>query len=245
MRNFLFDLIQHSQDLGFLSTVKISATPEATNIQSLAEDKSVIMTGETLEPIQEFSGVFGMTQLNKLKFLLGGSEYKQDAKISLLKTKKDDPDVPTGLRFENKDCDFKNDFRFMNTEIINEKLKNVKFKGANWNITTSPSLPAIQRFAFQASVNSEHPTFLAKTNGSDLIFVFGDDASHGGEFVFSHDIEGSLTRGWLWPVSQLLAILKLAETDNAILKISDEGVIMLSLESTIAKYDYIIPAKAT
>ena len=53
--------------------------------------------------------------------------------------------VPTHIPkyFENATGDFQNDYRFMNKAIIEEKLKTVKFKGANWNVTFSPSVAAI------------------------------------------------------------------------------------------------------
>mgnify|MGYP003342945772 CR=1 FL=1 len=73
----------------------------------------------------------------------------------------------------------------MAAEIINEKLKTVKFKGANWQVELEPSVAAIQRFNFQAAANAEHPTFLVKTEGDKLKFVFGDQSTHGGEFVFA------------------------------------------------------------
>ena len=41
--------------------------------------------------------------------------------------------------FENATKDFKNDYRFMNAEIINEKLKTVKFKGASWDVEVQPN----------------------------------------------------------------------------------------------------------
>ena len=46
--------------------------------------------------------------------------------------------VPTGIHFENEKGDFKNDYRFMNAEIINEKLKTVKFKGVKWDVEIEP-----------------------------------------------------------------------------------------------------------
>ena len=39
--------------------------------------------------------------------------------------------------FENATGDSPNDYPFMNKAIIEEKLKTVKFKGANWNVTFS------------------------------------------------------------------------------------------------------------
>jgi hypothetical protein len=189
-------------------------------------------------------GIFGMPQLNKLKFLLDCPEYKEGADIAVVKQDRNGETMPVGLHFENSSKDFKNDYRFMNTEIINEKLKTVKFKGATWHVEVEPSVQSIQRFNYQASANNEHTTFLAKTDNGNLKFIFGDQATHGGEFVFATDVTGSLNKAWTWPVSSVLSILKIADANNAKLSFSNDGAMMITLDSGIATYKYIIPANA-
>ena len=76
MKDILQDIVGHTHNLGFLNIVKITGDDEATKIDSMADDRTVIMLGETNAPVPQMSGVFGMPQLNKLKFLLDGSEYK-------------------------------------------------------------------------------------------------------------------------------------------------------------------------
>lgn len=244
MKDILHDIVTHTQNLGFLTTVKITGTNESTEMFSMADDKSVIMTAETAVPYPEMTGVFGMPQLNKLKYLLEGPEYREDAKISITTIQRGEETIPAGIHFENAHGDFKNDYRFMNTEIINEKMKTVKFRGAKWDVEIEPTLAAVQRFSFQAGANSEHPTFLARTQHGDLKFVFGDAASHGGEFVFATGVEGKLDRGWTWPVAPILAILKIADVNNTRMSLSNDGAIQLTLDSGLAVYRYIIPAQA-
>ena len=130
------------------------------------------MFGETANPQPEMIGVFGMPQLNKLKYNLECPEYKEDATIELMTADRNGETIPIGLHFENKAGDFKNDYRFMNTEIINEKLKSTTFRGVKWDVEIEPSVSAVQRFNFQAGANNEHPTFLAKTDGDKLKFIF-------------------------------------------------------------------------
>ena len=244
MKDILQDIVSHTQNLGFLTTVKITGTDKGTTINSMADDRSVIMEAETLAPNPNMIGVFGMPQLQKLKYLLEGAEYKDDAKISVTTAERNGETLPVGLHFENKDGDFKNDYRFMSTEIINEKMKTVKFRGVKWDVEVIPSLPAIQRFNFQAGANNEHPTFLAKTDGGNLKFIFGDASTHGGEFVFAQNVEGKLDRGWTWPVLPILSILKIADVNNTKMSLSNEGAIQITLESGLAIYKYIIPAQA-
>lgn len=245
MKDILHDIVSHTQNLGFLLTVKVVGEEDKTEMFSMADDRSVIMSAETHNPYADMIGTFGMPQLNKLKYLLDGAEYKEDAKITVTTAERNGETIPVGIHFENKDGDFKNDYRFMNQEIINEKMKTVKFRGVNWDVEIEPSVAAVQRFNFQAGANSEHPTFVAKTEDGNLKFVFGDASTHGGEFVFAMGVDGKMDKGWAWPVSQILAILKIADVNNTKMSLSNEGAIQITLDSGLANYKYIIPAQAS
>ena len=244
MKDILQDIVSHTQNLGFLTTVKITGTDKETSFFSMADDRSVIMEATTYQPYPDMIGVFGMPQLQKLKYLLDGSEYKENAKISITSAERKGETIPVGIHFENKDGDFKNDYRFMNSEIINEKMKAVKFRGVKWDVELEPTVASVQRFNFQAGAHSEHPTFLAKTEGGNLKFTFGDMSTHGGEFIFAQNVAGKLDRGWTWPVLPILSILKIADVNNTKMSVSNEGAIQITLDSGVAVYKYIIPAQA-
>lgn len=244
MKDILQDIVGHTHNLGFLNIVKITGDEKKTQFDSMADDRSVIMYAETANPYADMVGVFGMPQMNKLKYLLDCPEYKEDAKIEVTKAERNGDTIPTGLHFENKAGDFRNDYRFMNTEIINEKLKTVKFRGVKWDVEINPTVQAVQRFNFQAGANNEHTTFLAKTDGGNLKFVFGDQSTHGGEFIFATGVAGNLNKAWTWPVASVLAILKIADANNATVSFSNEGAMQITLDSGLATYKYIIPAQA-
>ena len=244
MKSILQDIVAHTNKLGFLNIVKVTGTEEKTQIDSMADDRTVIMYAETATPHPDMIGTYGMPQLEKLRYLLDGKEYQDGAKIEVITAERNGETIPVGLHFENKDGDFKNDYRFMNQDIINEKLKTVKFRGVNWNVEVEPTVSAIQRFQFQAGANTEHTSFLAKTDGDKLTFTFGDLSSHGGEFVFATGVTGKLTKAQTWPVTQVLSILKIADANNAKISFSDQGAMQITLDSGIATYKYIIPANA-
>jgi hypothetical protein len=244
MLDLLKDIVSHTHNLGFLNIVKISGDDAATKIDSMADDRTVILYGETNAPVAEMKGVFGMPQLNKLKIHLDCPEYKENASIDIVSADRNGDTIPVGIHFENQAGDFKNDYRFMNTEIINEKLKTVKFRGVNWHVEVEPTVGAIQRFNYQAAANNEHATFLTKTETGNLKFVFGDQSTHGGEFVFATGVTGTLSKAWTWPVQQVLGILKISDANNTKLSISNDGAMQIELDSGIATYKYIIPAQA-
>lgn len=242
MKDILQDLVAHTHSLGFIPLVKISSNEQATEIEAMAEDRSVIVNAKTKTPVDEFTGVFGMPNLNKLDIHLKCPEYKENAKISVTKAQRNGEEIPTGLHFENKDGDFENDYRFMNTEIINEKLKSVKFKGAKWDIEFEPSVAAIQRLKFQANAHSEESVFQVKSENDNLVFSFGDASTHAGEFVFESGVTGKLKQTWSWPVVQVMSILNLS--GNITMKIADVGAMMITVDSGVAVYDYILPAQS-
>lgn len=243
MKDILSDIVSHTNKLGLFNMVKITGTKEKISIDAMAEDRTVVMFAETVNPHPELLGIFGMPQLEKLRYLVDGKEYQEDAQITLIKDKRNQELIPVGLHFENKDGDFKNDYRFMNQDVINEKLKTVTFKGVKWHVEISPTLSSIQRFNFQAGANTEHTTFRVKTQKGQLVFKFGDVNSHGGEFVFSSDIKGNLTKEWSWPILPVLNILKAADVNNTLISFSDDGAMQITLDSGIATYKYIVPAQ--
>jgi hypothetical protein len=238
MKDHLLDLVQHTLDLGFINLVKITGTDEATSILGVAEDKSVVVQGQFAGPVPEFIGTFGMPNLNKLKIILNLQEYRENARLSI---KRKDTGEPEGLHFENAAGDFKNDYRFMVANIIEAQLKDVTFKGANWHVEFAPTAASIMRLKMQAQANAEETVFKAKTENGDLKFVFGDHSSHAGEFVFEAGVKGTIKRSWAWPVTQIISILGLVGDKQ--MKICDDGVMQIIVDSGVATYTYIIPAQ--
>ena len=130
----------------------------------------------------------------------------------------------------------------MSMEIINEKLKSVKFKGATWDVEFTPSLAAITRMKLQSAAHSEETVFTVKSENGDLVFYFGDANTHAGKFVFKGGVEGDLKHAWAYPVAQVQAILNL--DGEATMSLSDQGAMQITVDSGLAKYNYIMPAQS-
>ena len=242
MQDILKDIVAHTHSLGFLPLVKITGTSQETLIEAMAEDRSVIVSAKTAAPVTEFDGVFGIPNLDKLKLHLNCEEYKENATIEVVKAERNGNTIPTGLHFKNSAGDFQNDYRFMNTEIINEKLKTVKFKGAKWDIEFTPIATSILRLKYQAQAHTEEPVFQVRTEDNNLVFFFGDASTHAGSFVFEANVSGKLKQTWAWPVVQVMIILALS--GDKTMKIADAGALQITVDSGMAVYDYILPAQS-
>lgn len=239
MRDYLLDLVEHTYDLGCIDLVKIVGDTSKTEIVGLAEDLSVVIRGNFHNPVADFVGTFGMPNLGKLKTLLNLQEYKEDAKLTITKRADSEPD---GITFENKIGDFRNNYRFMASGIVNEKLKTAKIRPVTWHIEFEPTNAAIQRLKWQMSANAEEANFQAKTENGDLKFFFGDHSTHSGNFVFHPGVSGQLKRAWAWPAKQFVSIMDL--TGDKKVRISDDGAAEITVDSGLAVYQYLLPAQS-
>lgn len=241
MQDYLKDIVQHTHGLGTIDTVKVIGTDAETRIVALADDKSAVVDAQFKSAHPDFIGTFGMPNLAKLNTILGIPEYKENAQLTVATQDRNGETVPVGIHFENKAGDFKNDYRFMSAEVINDKLKTQKMRPVKWNVDFAPTVQNIQRLRFQASANSDETTFTARTENGDLKFFFGDHASHAGNFVFQAGVNGTLTKSWSWPVAAVMAILALP--GDKTFRISDEGAAQITVDSGIAVWNYTLPAQ--
>lgn len=241
MKDTLKDLIEHTSALGSIDLVKISGTDKETNINAVAEDKSVILIASLKNPHPDFMGVFGMPNLSKLKTIIGFEEYDENAKIFMVYKDRDGNQIPDTIHFETKNGDFINDYRLMAKAVVEDKIKNVKFHGTVWNVEFEPTVAGIQRLRKQQSANSEESTFTTRVENGDLKIYFGDPSTHSGNFVFHTDIKGTLNNKWHWPVKQVVDILNLP--GDKTMKISDQGAAEITVDSGLAVYQYLLPAQ--
>jgi hypothetical protein len=241
IKDTLHDVVEHTFKLGNIDLVKVTGTDKDTNLESLAEDKTVVVQASFKSPVAEFIGIFGMPNLGKLNTLLNLEVYREGANISVTSKSQNDQVVLDGIHFENKDKDFKNDYRFMSTALVNDKLKKVTFKEPSWDLEFEPTIAGIQRLKMQASANSEEPLFTAKTEKNDLKFFFGDHSTHAGNFVFHPGCGDKINRAWSFPAKQVISILDLVGDKK--FYIANAGAAMITVDSGIAVYKYILPAQ--
>ena len=66
MIDILKDIVKHTHGLGFLDLVKITGDDKETVIDSMAEDRSVILQGSFHKPQAEMNGTFGTVSYTHL-----------------------------------------------------------------------------------------------------------------------------------------------------------------------------------
>ena len=237
MRDYLLDIIKNTHNLGRVPLVKITGNQDETRLSAIADERLFVVDAKFHNPLPDFVGCFGMPNLGRLSVILNTDEYKEDASITVTKHNNE----PIGIHFKNKAGDFKNDYRLMNSTVANQLLPDVTFHGAKWNVELVPTVQSIQRMKFQSTINSDENLFYVKTDeNNNLVFRFGDPATLNGEFVFEQNIKGSLKSERAYPVQAILSILNL--NGDKIMKFSPDGVVMITVDSGLALYNYILLA---
>ena len=241
MKDYLQDIVKNTYTLGVIELVKTIGTEKDTLLYAVSVDNTVVIKARFHNTVPDFIGTFGMPNLNKLNTILNIPEYKDDANIGVVNKMVEQQSVPSYIQFSNKLSDFKNEYRLMTQATIDERIKTPKFKGAQWHVEFEPTVAGIQRLKFQASANSEETTFYIKQENNDIKMYFGDHSTHAGNFVFQSDVSGKLTKQTSYPVAIVIAILNLP--GDKTMKISDNGVMMITVDSGLGLYEYIIPAQ--
>jgi len=243
MRDILLDIVKNTYGLGIIDLIKITGTAEETLIETYA-DQTLFLTGKTNKPVTEFANeTFGMPNLDKLNTILGIPEYA-DGTISMnYETDKENQGKRVcGIHFENSKGDFKNDYRFMSKNLIQERIKGLRLKKViTYGIDFVPTASAIQRLKFQASANSEELFLTVKVENNNLKFYFGDASVHAGNFVFQSDVSATLSRNWSWKIAPLIGVLSLS--GDKTFGISDDGMIKISVDTGLATYTFLLLAE--
>ena len=237
---FLRDLVNHTHSLSIIDSIKITPEENSVRIDSISEDKSIILMGHTLDVVDDFEDTFGLTNLTKLKYLLNCSEYQNNSTISVTKEKIKNKEIPTGLHFVNETSDFQNSFKFMSEALINSKISSLTFKVNTWNVDFEPTAAAISKFKAQAGANSEESIFNVRVKNNNLIFQFGEDNNHNGSLIFCPNVQGKLKHEHSWPIKQVQDILSL-EGEKQML-FADVGALQITVTTELVVYNYIIPA---
>ena len=243
-RDIVQDIVKHTAGLGFITSVKVTGTDESTTLDAMDADRTVILQAKLHNTVEEFNGEFGLGNLGFLAGVTALSNYQaDDSTVEVVARDRNGVSSPDHLMF--RDVEGNTDqYRFMSKEIIEQTLQTVKFKGVEWDVTLEPTKAKVNELQQVAGIyGGIEPNFTVKTEGTDLIVTVGAaDGSFTGKRTFAKNVTGEITEGYAWPLAQVLAILKLGMSGTCVMQISKKGALMISVDSGIGKYDYILPA---
>ncbi len=262
MLNHLRDLVKHTSSLG-VAIIKLTGDEDGSiKIEGMDIDKSVVIKGKFLKQLPELAGVCGLGNLDWLSGFVNIYQEKNDT-VKIVRNKRTFPvevkddggttvvdengnikyekveeNVLEEIHFTRATPKMKSSYRVVDKRQIPEQYS---FLGANWDVVIEPSKQSIDLLSQLAGVGFE-TFFGVKTEDRVLYLTFGDNEQ--AELEFAQDVDGELTKPWIWDISKVLSILKFSDSAECKMSFLDKGALQITLNTGIGEYNYIMPAKA-
>ena len=235
----LKDIVKHTNSLGFIEMVKVVGSATDLKLETKDADNTVIIYGSMYQPVAGLESTIGLSRMALLKGVIG---VHDGSTVNIVSDTRNGATVPTEITFDNG-AEFVSTYRLMAEAMINDQVKVPAFKGANWDVTVTPTTAAIALFNSAFGIYGGYEKrFVVKVDKGTLKFEIGDGPTDRVTVPFATSVTGSLSHKWTYPLSQVLSILKLADTSTCTMSFSDAGALKIDIDSGVGKYSYILPA---
>ena len=239
MRDYLTDIVTHIVPFGTFNNMRIDGTDDGVEISATDAEREVIIRGKLHTNVKDFNGLFGVSNLTLLQTLINIPEYQDEkATVKVLSEDRNGVNQPTYIHFENANGDFVNDFRLMASNLIDKIEPKLAFKVSKWAVEFAPAINAHQRLKYQASAHPGEKIVTFRVENGEINASIGDGASHHGKFVFHSGIDPKIKKTVVAPVLHVITALSL--TGDKLIHMDDLGM-MITVDSGLASYNYIIP----
>jgi len=238
------DIIKHTHGLSFISDVKLTGKAGKTKIGAIADDKSVVLYGELNNQIEDFEG--HEVGLSRMAVLSGYLKFPMfdtaDAKITIEKEERNGTEIPAEINFDSTKGHVAK-YRFMGPDAAAE-LKIPSFNNPPWGIAIVPTEQNLSDLNYFGGIlGGFEPNFEVVLENKTLKFRIGGGAGDRSVVPIAENVEGELKTVHRYPLMQVLSILKLSSNAQCAIQFSDVGAMMITIDSGLGIYDYIIPAK--
>lgn len=242
-REVITEVVKKIGGLGIVETIKVTGTDESTKIEAIDTDKTVIIKANLKEAIPELAGEFGISSLQLLSGLLNFPTYKTEKATFTVKARvRDGKSTPEEFEFRDEN-DQGSNFRLMDGKLAPEQPVVADIK---WDVVVTPTKSKLQEFGSLAGLCSQiDEYFSVQTVDGNLVVRFGEEMSsnHRSSMVLVENVTGELKGELLWPITQFLSVLKMADGSDYTVAITSKGALCVKVNTDTATYQYILPAR--
>lgn len=245
IKDTLKDVLKHTHSLGIFEMVKIKGTASETGIETVDADKTVIFKGKTINPVPDFvEATVGLSRMSVLDGYLRFPGFDdENATVEVVTQERNGADVPVEVKFvstEGTDAHY----RFMLADVVNQQLKDITFKGAEFDVNIVPTQKNLKELGYFNSVlGAFESTFSPRTEDNKLYFYIGDNGGDRTKVLVAEGVDGAMTHEFHWPLDIVLKILRLGDSANIVMSLNAKGLLQIKVDSGIGEYTYLLPAK--
>ena len=237
MRALLTDITKSLSSLG-VEIIKITASEEKTFIEALNKDTLFIVKGEAVQSDQQMKGIFGLSNLNKIKGILSALSRKPDDSIkTAFKTRADG--APFELVFQAGENEYS--YR-LNAESTIPSQPRLILSDKDIVCSFSPNEEAINDFSACSYLDEKKVTFVTDKN-KNLMANIGDTSSDRANVVIARNVECSV-KGNTYPFKEVLSVLTSFDPERMKIRFAEKGnsqVLQIETETAFTNFKFIFP----
>ena len=133
----------------------------------------------------------------------------------------------------------------MLADVVNQQLKDIKFKGAEFDVNIVPSAKMLKDLSYFNSVIGAFETnFSPKTEDNKLYFYIGDEGSDRTKVLVADGVDGDIKHDFRWNLDIVLKILRLGDNSNVVMSFNAQGLCQIVVDSGLGVYTYLLPARS-
>lgn len=234
------DILKHTHGLGIYEMLKITDTDGEVLLETVDESQSVIFKGKLNNALPGLNNaMIGLSRMGIIDGYLKYSGFKEESS-SVNIVNKAGTDIPVEIEFKDASGTTAN-YRFMPTEIVELKLQDIEFTGADYDFTFSPSPKNRSDLNHFNSILDES-YFVPKIEGGLLHFYIGDEVSDRTRILITDQTGGVSTFDcdFKWPLDIVLRILRLG--DNVTISFTGD-LLQIQVHSNYGVFTYLLPPK--
>ena len=197
-------------------------------------------------PVVDFvDATVGLSRMGVLKGYLQYPDFDdENATVAVKTQERNSETVPTEVEFVSANGTDAH-YRFMLADVINQQLKDIKFKGAEFDVNIEPSQKMMKDLTYFNTVLAAYEAnFSPKTEDGALYFHVGDGGSDRTKILIDNNVEGEINTDWKWPLDVVLKILRLGDNSSLVMSFNNQGLLQLKVDSGMGVYTYLLPARS-
>lgn len=246
LQDNLRDILKHTHELGFIKIAKVYGENGETKVESITENNAVILYGKLTNPIAELNdNTVGFSRMSILKGYTNFQPFMdKGSAIKIVTQSRSNDVVPAEISFKSSTGHHAH-YRFMFKDAVDTVMKMPAFRGAQWDITYSPTQQNLTDLQYFSQIlGGNEGSFSVVSENKELKLSIGSGPTDRSVIPFAEDVEGGISSSWNWPLSEVLSILKLSSTGTCTMYFSDAGALRISIDSGLGTYDYILPGRS-
>lgn len=238
----LKDVVKHT--LPFFEMVKIYNEEGITKFESINDTGSlVLINGELNTSIPELDDTsVGLSRLNILRRIVDFEQFSGEASTNVIKIRDGATRYPEEITFKSG-AGHKATYRFTAPHLVDGKVVVPDFNEPKWDVEYTPTMDSTKDLVYFSGILGALETeFTPSVSNGKLLFNIGIDGTDRSVLPVA-EVSGHLNNGMIWKLGDFLSLMRLSNDAISKVKISNSRAISVSIDSGIASYEFIIPAR--